>query len=88
MTEVGQVPDPNGPTPLTDTPSEAAQFGAGKSILGPPAMPVHGPGLPPGQRVVLNSSTGPAALNGSTGTVGGSTYTLALTAPALVANPR
>jgi hypothetical protein len=37
---------------------------------------------------VLNSSTGPAALNGSTGTVDGFTDTLALTAPALVANPR
>src|ERR1051325_3732350 len=57
----GQVPDPNPPTPLTDTPSDADQVGATVADVTtpPPATPVHGPAAPPAQTVVDPSWTGP-----------------------------
>jgi hypothetical protein len=85
---VGQVPEPKGPTPLTETPSAASQYGAVKLRDEPPETPLHGPGFPPGHRVVVTICVGPAALKGSWAMVAGSTDVLALTAPALVAKPR
>ena len=80
---------------MSQTPIAAAkpvplkfEVGARTLMLGPPGTPLHGPALPPGHRVVLRICTGPAALNASSGTVVGSTDTLALAAAALVANSR
>src|SRR5215813_4480349 len=73
----GQVPEPNRPTPLTETPSAAVQFGARKVRNPPPGMPWQGPADPAGQRVVRPTCTGPAALKGSSGTVAGSVETFA-----------
>src|SRR5215217_3305508 len=61
-TVVGQVPEPNPPAPLTDTPSEAAQVGPGAVRRTPPGTPWQGPTAPPRHWVVVTICTGPAAL--------------------------
>src|SRR4030095_11741447 len=54
------------PTPLTETPSAAAQLGRPLvTVIPGPATPVHGPAAFPGHVVVKPSWTGPPPLDGS-----------------------